>query len=72
MAKQYQCSICKRKLASSESLWNHKQRCKVVPSIREIPTFDGSEFEPSKPKPSPKKRWIKSNSSLNLREKQLG
>ena len=41
MKGSYICMRCGKSLASSQSLWNHKQRCKdTLP--KEIPTFDGS------------------------------
>ena len=48
------CDLCDKALASSKSLWNHKQLCRkrretssVV--VAEIPTFDGAEFSGNKP-----------------------
>jgi hypothetical protein len=60
MKGSYICSQCSKCLASSQSLWNHKQRCKGVAvrnknvgesSCDDIPTFDGSEFLKENPKP---------------------
>ena len=32
MVKKYVCAKCDKELASPQSLWNHKQRCKVTPT----------------------------------------
>ena len=47
------CDLCDKALASSKSLWNHKQLCRkkretspVV--VAEIPTFHGAEFSGNK------------------------
>ena len=61
MKGSYICTHCGKSLASSQSLWNHKQRCncnaeRVAKSYSpyssndEIPTFEGSEFLPGKAK----------------------
>ena len=44
----HKCNNCSKDYSSYQSLWKHKQRCKG--GAPEIPTFDGSEFEPGKPK----------------------
>ena len=51
----HHCDLCNKVLASSKSLWNHKQLCRerrdTSPAIvTEIPTFDGTEFCSNKPK----------------------
>ena len=46
----YDCMQCGKSLASSQSLWNHKQRCKGIGADyrrndrMDIPTFNGAEF----------------------------
>ena len=50
MQKQWHvCDRCGKKLSSYPSLWRHKQKC-LEKVRREIPTFDGSEFDGTKPK----------------------
>ena len=61
MKGSYICTHCGKSLASSQSLWNHKQRCNCnaervakiyspYSSNDEIPTFEGSDFLAGKPR----------------------
>ena len=51
-AATYHCDGCHKGLANYQTLWKHKQKCqpRETRQEREIPTFDGLEFDGTRPK----------------------